>query len=130
MSENEIKRVKSPAIPGISDSVRVADDELIFISGTVALPEGGAFDDFDQGVEAVLTELDHALERAGTDRRHLVKITVYITDLDKSKLASFRTVRDGWLDGAEPPASTLIGVASLFDDSISIEIDAVAAPSE
>ena len=49
--------------------------------------------------------------------------------IDKSKLAAFRTVRDAWLDGAEPPASTLIGIARLFDDRISIEIDAVAIPS-
>jgi enamine deaminase RidA (YjgF/YER057c/UK114 family) len=101
MTETGISRVASPAIPGIADSVRASRDELIFVSGTVALPEGDAFADFADGVEAVLAELDRALERAGSDRRHLVKIAVYITDLDKSKLAAFRTVRDAWLDGAE-----------------------------
>src|SRR4029078_7171411 len=102
-----ITRVASPAIPGISDSVRASRDELLFVSGAVARPEGDACADFADGVKAVLAELDRALERAGSDRRHLVKISVYIPDLDKSKLAAFRTVRDAWLARAPPPARTL-----------------------
>ncbi len=56
----------------------------------------------------------------------LVRINVYITELDDEKLAVFRTVRDTILDLESVPASTVIGVHSLFKDS-TIEIDAIAA---
>ena len=68
MTETGISRVASPTIPGIADSVRASRDELIFVSGAVALPEGDAFADFADGVEAVLAELDRALDD-GLDAR-------------------------------------------------------------
>ncbi|MEW2503788.1 RidA family protein [Amycolatopsis sp. CA-161197] len=128
MSEERITRVKAPKIPGISDSVRVAAGDLVFISGAVGFPEGGgAPESFEEGVELVLKELDRALTAAGVTFDDLVRINVYVTDLDADKLRTFREVRDRWVDPGHVPASTFIGVARLFDDRISIEIDAIAA---
>jgi enamine deaminase RidA (YjgF/YER057c/UK114 family) len=52
---------------------------------------------------------------------------VYVTNLDTEKLHTFREVRDRWVEPESVPASTFIGVARLFDDRVSIEIDAIAA---
>jgi 2-iminobutanoate/2-iminopropanoate deaminase len=128
MATDRITRVKAPTIPGISDSVRVTAGDLVFISGAVGFPEsGGAPESFEEGVELVLKELDRALKAAGATSRDLVRINVYVTDLDSEKLHTFREVRDRWVDPDAVPASTVIGIARLFDDRVSIEIDAIAA---
>jgi enamine deaminase RidA (YjgF/YER057c/UK114 family) len=128
MAADRITRVKAPKIPGISDSVRVTAGDLVFISGAVGFREdGGAPESFAEGVELVLKELDRALKAAGATFSDLVRINVYVTNLDSEKLGTFREVRDRWVDPDSVPASTFIGVARLFDDRISIEIDAIAA---
>ncbi len=128
MSGDRTQRVASPSIPGISDSVRVSAGDLLFVSGAVGFgPDRAASDSFETEVDLCFADLSRALATAGASFSDLVKITVYVVDLDPDRVAAFRTVRDRWIDTENIPASTLIGVASLFSDKVSIEIEAIAA---
>ena len=127
MATERIVRNPAPVVPGISDSVEVSAGDLVFISGAVGFEEDGSVpSDFGRAVELTLREIERALTAAGVTFSDLVRINVYITDLDADRLAAFREVRDRIIDTDNIPASTLIGVHSLFNGA-TIEIDAIAA---
>jgi enamine deaminase RidA (YjgF/YER057c/UK114 family) len=127
MAEGRIERIPAPVIPGISDSVRVKAGDLVFVSGAVGFEEDGSVPaDFARAVELTLREVERALKAQNATFSDLARITVYITHLDKERLTIFRQVRDTIIDTANIPASTVIGVYSLFNEA-TVEIDAIAA---
>jgi len=127
MSHNRIDRIPAPVIPGISDSVRVKAGDLLYVSGAVGFEADGSVpSDFARAVELTFREVERALKAGGASFSDLARINVYITHLDQEKLQTFRRVRDTIIDLDNVPASTVIGVYSLFNDS-TIEIDAIAA---
>ncbi len=128
MANERITRTASPTVPGISDSTRVSAGELIFISGQVGFEEDGSVpEDFARAIELTYGELERALKAAGVTYEDLVRVNVYITQLDQEKLKTWRTTRDRVVNAPEPSASTVIGVHSLYNGA-TIEIDAIAAP--
>lgn len=127
MAGNRVSRIPSPGVPGISDSVKVAEGELLFVSGAVGFEADGSVpEDFGRATELTFREVERALKAGGATFSDLVRINVYITALDSDRLATYRRVRDEIIDLENIPASTLIGVHSLFNNS-TIEIDAIAA---
>lgn len=127
MAHNRITRNPAPAIPGISDSVKVSAGDLLFVSGAVGFEEDGSVpDDFARAVELTLREVERALKNGGATFSDLARVNVYIAKLDDEKLHIYRRVRDDIIDTDNVPASTVIGVHSLWNDS-AIEIDAIAA---
>ncbi|MEV8268667.1 RidA family protein [Microbacterium sp. NPDC076911] len=127
MTNDRITHIPAPVVPGISDSVRVTSGELIFISGQVGFEEDGSVpEDFARAIELTYAELERALAAAGATYEDLVRVNVYITELDQEKLAIWRTTRNSLVRVAEPSASTVIGVHSLYNGA-TIEIDAIAA---
>lgn len=124
--ERRIVRHPAPVYPGISDSVRVRAGDLLFLSGVVGLEADGAPPaDFARGVEIAYQQLHRALSVGGAGFTDIVRVNVYIVELDAERLAVWRSVRDRFIS-SELPASTLIGVHSLVGGA-QIEIDAVAA---
>lgn len=122
-----ITRHPAPVYPGISDSVRVASGDLLFLSGVVGLDDdGSAPADFARAVELAYGQLARALAVGGARFADLVRVNVYITRLDQERLTVWRSVRDRFIGPGDLPASTLIGVYSLVGGA-DIEIDAVAA---
>lgn len=127
MSAERIERIPSPSFPGISDSVRVSAGDLLFVSGAVGFEDdGSAPGDFARAVELTLRELQRALNAGGAEFADVVRINIYITQLDDERLRVFREVRDRIMDLENPPASSLIGVQSLVMGA-TVEIDAIAA---
>ncbi|MDF2575926.1 MAG: hypothetical protein K0S05_2838 [Agromyces sp.] len=127
MSAERIGRIPSPSFPGISDSVRVSAGDLLFVSGAVGFEEDGSVPvDFARAVELTLRELQRALNAGGAEFADVVRINIYITQLDDERLRVFREVRDRVMDVENPPASSLIGVQSLVKGA-TVEIDAIAA---
>lgn len=125
---DRVSRVPAPVFPGISDSVRVAAGDLLFLSGVVGSePGGGRPSDFRRGVELVFEELGRALARGGAAYKDVVRFNVYIVGITPEKVATYREVRDRFVDPEHVPASTLVGVAALVSDAFEIEIDAIAA---
>jgi enamine deaminase RidA (YjgF/YER057c/UK114 family) len=127
MPEDRITRIPAPVIPGISDSTRVTAGDLVFVSGAVGFEDDGSVPtDFGRAVELTLREVERALKAHDATLADLVRINVYIEHLDKERLGTFRRVRDTIFDPEKLPASTVIGVYSLFNES-TIEVDAIAA---
>jgi len=124
---DRITRNPAPVIPGIADSVKVAAGDLLFISGAVGFEADGSVpEDFARAIELTYAEVERALKAGGATWENVVRVNVYVTQLDQEKLAIWRTTRDALVPSDNPPASTLIGVYSLFNGA-SIEVDAIAA---
>jgi 2-iminobutanoate/2-iminopropanoate deaminase len=124
---DRITRTPSPTVPGISDSSRVKSGDVIYISGQVGFEADGSVpESFERAIELTYGELERALHAAGATYADLVRVNVYITQLDQEKLVTWRRTRDRIVQTAEPSASTVIGVYSLYNGA-TIEIDAIAA---
>jgi len=127
MAVDRLTRTPAPVVPGLSNSVRVKAGDLLFVSGQVGFEKDGAVpESFERAVELTYEELVRALNAGGASVQDLVRVNVYITQLDQEKLAIWRRVRDSIVDAAAPSASTVIGVHSLYNGA-PIEIDAIAA---
>jgi enamine deaminase RidA (YjgF/YER057c/UK114 family) len=112
----------------ISHAVEVdADDRLLFISGlTAKAPDGGthAPGDMDGQTTRILESIKEIVERAGGTMAHIVKLTVFICDMER--VAEVSAARARFF--AEPyPASTMLEVSRLVSPDQLVEIEAVAA---
>jgi enamine deaminase RidA (YjgF/YER057c/UK114 family) len=118
-------------VPGLAPSgaawsqVTVAGD-LVFVSGQVALDERGEVvgrGSPEKQAEQVFTNVQLAVEAAGSSMDRLVRVCVYLTDA--AHIVPFRAVRDRRAHGGRP-ASTLVIVSALVDPDLLVEMEAVA----
>ena len=106
----------------------VAFNGLIAISGQVPLDAEGRLvgpNDAEAQVRQVFDNLRAALAAADAGLDQVVKLTVFLTDLND--LEVFRRVRDTYFDTDAPPVSSLVQVAGLANPAFRIEIEALAA---
>lgn len=116
----------SPPVNGYSHAVAFTGT-MVAVSGQVPLDGAGRLvgeNDAEAQVRQVFANLATALEAAGSGLAHVVKLTVYLTDL--GDLPAFRRVRDELQDPAHPPASSLVQVAGLVSPDFRVEVDALA----
>ena len=107
-----------------TDAVRWGD--LLFVSGCVAIGTDGQV--VAPGEAAAQARVVHeylraALAAAGTDFAHVLKVTVFLTDVADRHVVN--EVRKEFF-GSARPASTLIGVSALAIDGLVVEVEAVA----
>ena len=117
----------SPPVNGYSHVVAFAGPMAV-VSGQVPVDGAGNLvgeGDAEAQVRQVFTNLATALAAAGCGMEHLVKLTVFLTDV--GDLGVFRAVRDEHIDTARPPASSLVQVAGLVHPAFRVEIEALAA---
>jgi enamine deaminase RidA (YjgF/YER057c/UK114 family) len=103
----------------------------VAIAGQVALDaDGKLVGDGDPAVQAqqIFTNLDRCLAAAGATFANVVKFNFYVTDI--AFLPAIRTVRDNYVDTANPPASTAVQVVALFSPEALIEVEAYAVVSD
>jgi len=106
-------------------SQAVAAGELIFCAGQVALdPASGdsVTGDVRAQTERVLENLTAVLAAAGSDLRHVVKTTVYLTDFND--FAAMNEVYAARF-GDHRPARATVGVSAL-PKGLRVEIECVA----
>jgi 2-iminobutanoate/2-iminopropanoate deaminase len=107
-----------------TDAVRSGD--TLYVSGIVAVDASGAVvggDDVVAQARQVFANLEAVLAAAGAGFGDVVKVTVYLTDVDdRAAVNELRKERFG----AARPASTLIEVSRLAVPGARIEVDAVA----
>src|ERR1700760_2508806 len=114
-----IARINPPELgtpPGYSQVVEVSAGRIIFIAGKA---------DFAAQATQVFRNLAIALEAAGCTAANLVKLTVFLTDMDN--LSRYREARNRFFATVTPPAApavTLVEVAKLYGPEIMIEIEA------
>jgi 2-iminobutanoate/2-iminopropanoate deaminase len=112
----------APAVGPYSPAVGVGD--FVFVSGHLALDKDGKIVGYtpkDQARKA-LENLRATLEAAGLGLQHVVKTTIFLSDMDE-----FAAVNDVYAEFfAEPyPARSTVEVARL-PKSLHVEIEAVA----
>ena len=129
-----IRRINPPELgdpPGYSQVVDVSATRLVFIAGQTALDRDGKIvgkNDFASQAEQVFENLGIALQASGCSAANLVKLTVFLTDMDN--LARYREARNRFFASVTPPAApavTLVEVSKLYGPDFLIEIEAIAA---
>lgn len=111
------------AIGPYSQAVVVGD--VVYTAGQIALDAATmelASDDVDSQTKRVLVNLAAVLAAAGSDLQHVVKTTVYLTDM--GDFAAMNAVYADYF-GDHKPARSTVAVAAL-PKGARVEIDAVA----
>jgi 2-iminobutanoate/2-iminopropanoate deaminase len=107
-----------------TDAVRWGD--LLFVSGCAAIGADGrvvAPGDVTAQARTVHDYLGAALKAAGTDFAHVLKVTVFLTNIADRQAVN--EVRKEYF-GSALPASTLIGVGALAIEGLLVEVEAIA----
>ena len=129
-----IVRINPPELgapPGYSQVVEVSASRIIFIAGQTALDAEGKVvgkGDFAAQAAQVFRNLGFALRASGCTAASLVKLTVFLTDMDN--LATYREARNRFFASVSPPAApavTLVEVSKLYGADFLIEIEGIAA---
>jgi enamine deaminase RidA (YjgF/YER057c/UK114 family) len=131
MTQHFVRPEGASPVNGYSHAVAFTGT-MVAVSGQIPVGADGHVvggDDAEAQVRQVYANLATALRAAGSGLEHVVKLTVYLTDLQD--LPAFRRVRDEHQDAARPPACSLVQVAGLVDPAFRVEIDALAVlPTE
>jgi len=129
-----ISHVNPPELgtpPGYSQVVEVRAGRLVFIAGQTAVDRDGEIvgkNDFAAQAAQVFANLAAALAAVGATAANLVKLTVFVTDMEN--LFSYREARNRFFAAVTPPAApavTLVEVSKLYGPDFLIEIEAIAA---
>jgi len=116
--------------PGYSQAVSTVGGKTIFVSGQVALNSKGELvgpGDLKAQTTQAFENMKMVLAASGATFADVVKLSYFVKNYDPTKVPVIRAVRDQYLPkGQPPPASTLVGIQSLFRDYILIEIEAIA----
>jgi len=115
-----------PPFSKYSQAVEVpAGHRLVAVSGQVGVDANGTLAPDTKGQhEQTWRNLLAILAQAGLGPHDIVEVTAYVTGADG--VAIYRSVREAFLDGAEP-ASTLLHITGLADPAWVVEISVIAA---
>lgn len=114
--------------PGYTHVVEITGPgRIVYISGQLGLDVGGKLvgqaGDFRAQAIQTFENLKAALAEVGAAFADIVKTNNYLTDL--SHLPVLREVRQTYLTGPKPPASTTIQIGALAVPGALLEIEAV-----
>ncbi len=118
-------------VPTLSEPIShythaVSFGDLVFVSGCTATDEEGRLvggEDVELQTEQVLKNLEEALVAAGSSLKHVLKVTLYLTDIRDRERINIARQR---LFGSVRPASTLVEVSKLAIEGARVEIEAIA----
>jgi len=97
---------------------------LLFLSGLTAFNTPAQNADLATQAQTVFAQIKSILEAEGTDFSHLLKVTIFVTELgeaDQLRNVLFSSYENNL------PASSLIQVNSLFAPELRIEVEAIVA---
>ncbi|MFO7946818.1 MAG: RidA family protein [Armatimonadota bacterium] len=109
-----------------SQGVLAEGSQLLYISGQVPVDENGDLvgaGDMTAQARQVFENLQAQLCAAGADFSHVVKLTIFVTDMDR--FGEFSEVRSEYLQPPFPAASA-VKVAGLVDPEWLVEVEAYA----
>ena len=98
---------------------------IVYIAGQLGLkPDGAIAGDFRAQAVQAFENLKAALAAVGATFNDVVKLNNYLIDIS-SNLAIYREVRDRYVNVAQPPASTTVGVPALARTDALYEVEAI-----
>ena len=105
----------------------------IYLSGQLGMTPDGKFagspGDFRAQAAQAFENLKLGLAAVGASFEHVVKVTVYFTDM--AHLQTYFEVRTRYVNTRAPPASTAVQISKLARDGALFEIEAIAVvPAE
>ena len=102
----------------------VRANDRIWISGMVGIRNDGSVpEDVEEQFQIAMDCLDSALRAAGGKPEHIVKVQVFLTDVnDRTKI---NPIRESYF-GTHRPASTLVEISGLISPELKVEIEAEA----
>ncbi len=124
MKIEQIKTNPDPYEPFLlSQGIKLGN--LLFISGQAGYGEDGQIvsGGFRAQGEQAFANLSRALEAGGSDLKHVVKVTIYLTDMDKFK--EVVELRRQFFS-LPYPADTILEISGLYTPEAMIEIEAIA----
>jgi enamine deaminase RidA (YjgF/YER057c/UK114 family) len=104
--------------------------KLVYVSGQVSWGADGSVvgaGDMRAQCEQVFKNLTSVLRGAGAGWDDVIKMNGYMVGINAENVAAYREVRSGYLKAKELPASTLVGVTSLVQPELLLEVEVVAA---
>jgi 2-iminobutanoate/2-iminopropanoate deaminase len=116
------------ALSHYTDAVRFGN--ILFVSGLTAHDADGKLvggTDAAAQTRQILMNLNHVLDAAGAKMADVLKVTVFLTDVDDR--VAINPVRQEFF-GSARPASTLIEVSRLALPDMKVEIEAVVGLPE
>lgn len=129
--QTSLQRLNPAALPntsnlGYSQISLVNAGTLAFVSGQVAQTADGS--GAPEGLEAqtkqVIANLTEALRAVKASPQNIVKLRIYVTDLNEEAMIIVMPPIIAFLNGAEP-SLTGIGVAALAGPDLKIEIEMI-----
>ncbi len=104
--------------------------KLVYVSGQVSMDQDGkvvGIGDMRAQSEQVFKNLTQVLRAAGAGWDDVIKMNSYMVGLNAGNVAAYREGRSSHLKAKRPPASTLVGVTSLVQPDLLLEVEVVAA---
>ena len=104
--------------------------KLIHVSGQVSWEPDGELvgaGDMRAQCQQVFKNLTNVLRAAGAGWGDIIKMNSYMVNVNAENVAAFREMRAGYLKPGQMPASTLVGVTSLVQPELLLEVEVVAA---
>lgn len=131
MSKEHLRPDTVHETPGYSHVVKVTGSTTLYLAGQVGWDMDGNVvggpGNYAAQIKQALENIKAVLEAAGGSMDDIVKMTLYVVDYS-SDIRS-QVVGDLWnyLNKEKPPATTLIGVKSLAQPNLLVELDVIAA---
>lgn len=104
----------------------VSFGDVVCVSGFTATDRNGELvggEDVEAQTYQVLSNLEEALQAAGSSLQDTMKVTVYLTDMADRETVNIARKK---VFGTARPASTLIEISRLATPGAKVEIDAIA----
>ena len=98
--------------------------DRVWVSGSVGVRSDGTIpEDTVEQFQVAIDTVDRCLRAAGAEARHVVKVTVLLTDINDR--AAINPIRQAYF-GEHRPASTLFEVSALVAPEMKVEIEVEA----
>ncbi|MCA9432497.1 MAG: RidA family protein [Candidatus Omnitrophica bacterium] len=110
--------------PVYSKLVYVEEPETILLSGLY----GESATDASTQIHRIFESMKEFLSEAGSDLRHLVKATYYVSNDETS--SQLNQIRPDYYDPARPPAASKAMVRGVGREGTGIAIDMIAVPNQ
>lgn len=122
MIQRHILEGQHPPVSHYCHVVRA--DRHVWVSGAVGMRADGSVPDTTvEQFRVAMATVDASLKQVGARPRHVVKVTIFMTDIAERPLINPQRIE---YFGEHRPASTLVEVTKLVDPRLKVEIEAMA----